>query len=68
MKDHGVLIIGIPGLITIHWAWLRLQDNELFVRKEEKENHPLIMGFQNIENKLTSIFSSKPKNNPNSTE
>ncbi|KFM79844.1 hypothetical protein X975_10099, partial [Stegodyphus mimosarum] len=34
MERHGPIVVFIPGILVIHWAWFRLQENELFVPRE----------------------------------
>lgn len=37
IRRNIVLIVSIPTLIAIHYAWYNLQFNDIFVKKEERE-------------------------------
>jgi membrane protein CcdC involved in cytochrome C biogenesis len=40
---NAVTIVMVPALILIHWGWYKVQDNEVFVKKEEKEDLPVVL-------------------------
>lgn len=37
-----VAIVMVPAIIGIHWGWRSLQDMEIFFKKEEKKELPII--------------------------
>lgn len=40
---NAVTIVMVPALIVIHWGWYKLQDFEVFVKKEEKKELPIVI-------------------------
>ncbi|GFY45280.1 uncharacterized protein TNIN_4621 [Trichonephila inaurata madagascariensis] len=57
MKEYGLWIVAVPGIIGIHWCWFKLQQNELFVPREFRFNNPLVQRMESISNSITSFFS-----------
>jgi uncharacterized membrane protein YwzB len=46
---NAVTIVMVPALIFIHWGWYKLQDVEVFVKKEEKKDLPIvIVSFEKV--------------------
>ncbi|GBN05920.1 hypothetical protein AVEN_261887-1 [Araneus ventricosus] len=68
MREYGVFVVAIPALITIHWAWFRLQDNEYFVPRESRLNNPLIQRIDGYIATVKNVFSSKPPSTSSSSE
>ncbi|GFU22554.1 uncharacterized protein NPIL_175441 [Nephila pilipes] len=61
MKDYGVWMVGISSIIVIHWAWFRLQQNELFVPREYRFNNPLVQKMEQFSNSVKGLFSNESK-------
>ncbi|KAF8786400.1 hypothetical protein HNY73_008121 [Argiope bruennichi] len=68
MRDYGFFFVAIPGLVAIHWAWFRLQGNELFVPRESRLNNPLIQKIDSYMDTVKNVFSSKSNSTSSPTE
>lgn len=43
IKENRFLIIMIPTIVGVHFGWVMIQNNELFVDKSEKKDLPIVI-------------------------
>nr|CAD7444807.1 unnamed protein product [Timema bartmani] len=43
LNRNIVAVVMIPSIVLIHWGWLKLQDVEALVKKEEKKDLPVLL-------------------------
>jgi len=55
VKKNVVMIIMLPVIGGIHWGWLKLQEIEKFVSKEQKRELPIIEGATFVKDKVVKI-------------
>ncbi|GFQ88428.1 uncharacterized protein TNCT_493541 [Trichonephila clavata] len=57
VKEYGIWMVAVSGIIGIHWSWFRLQQNELFVPREYRLNNPLVQKMEQLSNSFKNFFS-----------
>jgi len=47
LQRNVVIVTVLPGLAALHWGWLRIQENDVFVKEHERRTEfPLVTGFK----------------------
>lgn len=68
-NNYSPIIITVPALGLIHFAWFKLQENELFVPADDRVRHPSILEiptmFKDLKNRY---FPPKQKDLENAPE
>lgn len=42
IKDNMLLVVMLPGIAGIHWAWQKIQEKDVFVAPHERREFPPI--------------------------
>jgi len=55
MKKNVVFVVMIPLIGAIHLGWMKLQEVDKFVSKEERRELPLLEGARAVKNKVSEL-------------
>jgi len=58
VKRHIVMVVMVPMLIGVHLGWMAIQNNDLFVKKHERRELPLIEGANYLEKRIAAVAES----------
>ncbi|CAG2057062.1 unnamed protein product [Timema podura] len=61
LNRNIVAVVMIPSIVLIHWGWLKLQDVEALVKKEEKKDLPVLLAVEYLVEKAEGTFQSFKK-------